>query len=217
MLHGLEEISANGPVGPFPYAACRPIGWLFSADYDTLGTCLLIHPEWILTCAHVIGRALDASDFVAAFDFTRGVRPGDRITRAFRADAASFQSGAVPLDFAVVRLRTPVQAPISPFPLPNSTDPVGAAGIVCIQHPDANQSWKSVSTGHVGAVAAPSFTHDASTSGGSSGAPIFDLQQRLVGIHTGENDVAGSLRAVSANAIRAALRQSANPLVVALA
>ncbi|MYM28348.1 hypothetical protein GTP58_08430 [Duganella sp. CY15W] len=77
------------------------------------------------------------------------------------------------------------------LPAPVRDSPVAAKeNIIIVHHPACRPKQVSLSCRVVQPVyegwkgqGTPDFTHDCDTEAGSSGAPVFDLQNRLVGLH----------------------------------
>lgn len=185
----IPRLSVDQDAGPIAYRQCRAVGWLFSADFATCGTCFLIGEQWIATAGHVIESARTAFDFVAAFDYVDGIDPCARVKRALQPESLGpesrgFVTGYPDVDFTFVRLHTPLGPDFPPLGRGAVAAPLEGMEIVCIQHPDVNHV-KSHSTGRITSVAASTFTHDAPVDEGSSGAPILDANGNLVGIHKG--------------------------------
>lgn len=151
-------------------------------------TGFLIAEDTLLTNEHCINSAEGCASLAVVFGYEYGpnnrIRFGEQFGCAeFDPDRSSFE-----LDATLVRLKG------SPGLTYGSVDVAGpeaeiAGPLILIQHPGGEP--KQVSFIACEAIQDPvdgrgpetDFTHTCDTAGGSSGAPVFDLQGRLVGLH----------------------------------
>ena len=180
-------------------SAAAPIGWIFSADYNTTGTCFLVAEDWIATAAHVLEDEVQAAGRVVVFNYTAEAMPGERDSYALSPyDGGYIRSDpASDLDFCLVRV-TPKKGQRGPgarwgtLPLSRVRPATATDPVVLIHHPDRRvpdsarhaQHFKCASTSYVVEAGAAHCVHSACAEEGSSGAPLIGLDGRLLGIHS---------------------------------
>lgn len=159
------------------------------------GTGFLIGPDRVMTCHHVIRKALeDKSIPTAFFDYGLSGRAEDRgvpyeLAEEWRVSASE------ELDYAVCKLRRPAGAHVSGRDA-HPTDGEEARGhldathagltdegasVVIVQHPSA--APLKLSMGRVTGARPARIRYDANTLPGSSGSPVFDASMRLIAVH----------------------------------
>jgi hypothetical protein len=168
---------------------------------DMQGTGFLVGPDAVLTCYHVLGPALEpggAADVTFTFDYQRvGAGGGaEGITASLASsDAVVDKSPVAELDFMVVRLdktlgSLPLEEAVKGAPARGSWAlPKGPrelrAGLACLQHPRGQPLKLAIDP--AGVPSAPEggkyLRYDLPTQPGSSGAPVFDNEYRLIALH----------------------------------
>jgi hypothetical protein len=180
-------------------ATCRVDinGW----DPPGVGTGFLVAPDLVLTAHHVIEQlvkenGLLAGTAVCRFSYLDDATHTGQVVR-FNAGAWKqatskpggnevFPGGPEPtmdqLDFALVQLDEPVAA----TPIPFAAKPADALDpLIVLQHP--RRLPLRVAFGQVTGYNGPAsrLKHNAGTEQGSSGAPCFNQELEVVGLHNG--------------------------------
>ena len=154
-------------------------------------TGFLVGPQAILTNFHCLDRspafrasqgrpAPDCSDIAIHFDFDRQPAP-EAVVRARCTRVLKFDQ---PLDYALLDLGSPPAAgptARAPFPLADQALTQVSRGHL-IHHP-AGLAKKASSDCELRLGADGRLEHRCSTMGGSSGAPLLDDTQRVIGLH----------------------------------
>ncbi len=157
------------------------------------GTGWLLTPSLLITNHHVINARDDDEADAPAPDFKK-----QALGTTAQFDVDSDATGAEPvcvaevlatdpsLDYAVLRLAT-----AAPYPgLPADSKPflLGRDEVVplnIIQHPNGRPKMLAIRNNLATAAASPELRYFTSTLAGSSGAPVFSDQWKVVGIHRG--------------------------------
>jgi V8-like Glu-specific endopeptidase len=151
-------------------------------------TGFLISEDTLLTNEHCINSAESCASLAVVFGYEFGpdnrIRFGEQFTcGGFEPDRSSFE-----LDATLVRLNG------SPGLTYGAVDLAGpeaeiAGPLIVIQHPGGEPKQVSFIACEAiqdlvdGRGTETDFTHTCDTAGGSSGAPVFDQEGRLVGLH----------------------------------
>lgn len=211
LASGITPLQPGQDAGPLAFERSKPVGWIFSADYKSRATCFLIQENWIATAAHVLGSARIAAGYVVAFNYVRGGDPNDRDAYALCPEPRGYfgiNSAARGLDVALVRVceratRVGPGATWRTVPVAHPLQAAPTSEIVLIQHPEVH-NVKCYSTGTIQAPKGPWLVHNATSDGGTSGAPLLSPNGEWMGIH--KSDSGGVRTATSAAAIVAWLR-----------
>jgi S1-C subfamily serine protease len=170
------------------------------------GTGILVGPNLVLTNQHVVRTGTDGTlpaPVTCLFDHKRASNGYTTPTRQVKVTRVLASSPPAPedhqageavdpdrLDYALLELESDAgnDAIVDGFEPrgfvtmePGVGVPDFDTGIIILQHPLA-QPMK-VDLGSVTKVAGTRIWHNAGTTKGSSGAPLFDVQLRLVGLH----------------------------------
>jgi len=155
-------------------------------NHQSMGTGFLIAPDLVMTCNHVIGNEADAHSATFLFYYEdhdpRTEEARARITVYPATTNFRFYTNAdKTLDFTVVRVRgVPAEIRwlrLKPLPLKQNDQ------VVIIQHPDSRPKEICMQNNLVASADGKLVQYYTSTSGGSSGAPVFDNGFSVVAIH----------------------------------
>lgn len=179
-----------------PFVHERPAG----------GTAFLVAPDLVMTAFHVV-EARDRKKEPPAdpADLARQVTATTVMFDYLRRDANDRPAGTpvgvvelvaadVSLDVAVLRLpaaRSEAPLTFRAPALPPVTDGLGFVANV-IQHPNHEPKKVGLRNNAVYEVDDRQLYYFTDTKGGSSGAPVFDDDWRVIAIHTGWDPIAGS-------------------------
>ncbi len=173
---------------------------LIEDEAGPLGTAFLVGPDAVLTATHVIDpRRLTFSSLRARFDFiadpdTGKLDKGKGFDLAPKPIVAS--SPTDDLDLALVRLADPIgeRSVFNDGYLRGwvalagaNLDPVPGTAIAIFQHPEGGPLKVAMSTNSVVRYEEHlrRILYRTDTSPGASGAPCFDIDWRLIAMHTG--------------------------------
>ena len=171
------------------------------ATAESFGTGVLVARNLVMTNKHVVDDlsrgtgVLEEGQVVVRFDFEDG---------SFVADSPVAITKAIihpSLDIALLSLKQAVNIGITLEPLEFDTSPVEAnADLIVVGYPLDDKQRNPIfirnifgtqfgvlraAPGQCTGVFGDGFYHDCSTLGGNSGSPVFSMDARLVGIHTG--------------------------------
>lgn len=154
---------------------------------EAFGTGFLVAPKFALTCQHVVERAgtaelqlrfrctSEARGLVVELDHTRPVEQCSSVTE---------------LDFALLRLahQPDMKRGVRTIDLRSIPYPKPGDALSILQHPDGGPMKLAITANGVVRINSERsiVRYQAATSGGSSGAPCFDEQWRIVAIHHAE-------------------------------
>jgi V8-like Glu-specific endopeptidase len=151
-------------------------------------TGFLIGENALLTNEHCINSADACESLVVVFGYERAPDGGIRFGEQFRCAAFNPDQSSFELDATLIELNGTPSLAYGKVDFPDAdTDITGP--LIIIQHPGGEP--KQVSFIECMAMTNPvdgrgpetDFTHTCDTAGGSSGAPVFDQEGRLVGLH----------------------------------
>jgi V8-like Glu-specific endopeptidase len=147
------------------------------------GTGFLIGDSLVMTNNHVIKDAAEAAATEYTFNYQFDIDGKEEATQPAQRKADGLFYTNPTLDFTIVELQN-VPADYA-RPLPLRTTPVDQAAdrIAIIQHPGGNQKQISMQNNLIAYADASVLQYTTSTMPGSSGAPIFDEEFRVIGIH----------------------------------
>jgi trypsin-like peptidase/effector-associated domain 8 (EAD8)-containing protein len=168
-------------------AARGAVGRIESPPGTARGTGVLVDEQLLLTCKHVFERIFDNGlDRVwVRFGYKAG-KYGIESGEVFELDTESIDSPNTrsdsSLDYVLVKIngKPAYRAVLLSNDLPNT-----AQSIRLVHHPRGEPVQISV-TGQIIQVDQEYMYHDIKADYGSSGAPIFDLNWRVVAIHRGK-------------------------------
>ncbi|MCX4239756.1 trypsin-like serine peptidase [Paraliomyxa miuraensis] len=188
--------------------AARSIAWLSVPRYfdgakvagEAMGTGLLLDPCHVLTCLHVLqarepGEAKPKAEDLerqvkaarVAFGYLSGPRPS--VTMGVPGLTAFNQS----LDYAVIELETAVDHPVPPLflgELPSvSADATFLVNI--LQHPGGGAKRLAMRNNAVARIDDERIAYWTDTDYGSSGAPVFDDEWRVIALHRAYEERSG--------------------------
>lgn len=166
-------------------------------DEGGYGTGFLLTDQLLVTNHHVVNMRharepdavnddlmAQAGGTVVEFDLDA---PGDEAVRAEVAELLCWSrrrtaTGPLGLDFAILRLREPVDAGRRPRPLHlGALPPTSAINIV--QHPDGQPKRVALRANQLTETQPDSLRYTSNTDEGSSGSPLFDDHWNVVGVH----------------------------------
>lgn len=190
-IYGRNDLQpVYGPGVPdqfFRHAPAVAILYLIQNGKPATCTGFLIAPDLLLTNEHCVNSAESCASMYATFGYEIG--PDRRMRIGPSRTCVDFQPLRVnyDLDASVVRLSSPLGPEYAPVPLDKIAPPEGPLYI--IQHPGGQPKQiayidcTAAAPDVDGRAPGTDFTHTCDTAGGSSGAPVFDMQARLVGLH----------------------------------
>jgi S1-C subfamily serine protease len=161
--------------------ARRAVGRIESPKGTGVGTGTLVGKNLLLTCYHIFSKNLLEEAWVR-FDYTAG---SYGLEDVFKLDM-DFVSNQNQPDHALLQIKG--------NPEPQPTPPVNAIlnqnqEIRLIHHP-GGQPVVISDVGQIAQVGEDYIDHDVDTESGSSGAPIFNRNWEMVGIHQGNPGIA---------------------------
>jgi hypothetical protein len=168
-------------------AARGAVGRIESPPGTARGTGVLLDGQRLLTCKHVIERIFDTGleRIWVRFGYKAGkygIEPGE----VFELDTESIDSSTTrsdsALDYVLVKIKG---RPSYRAALLSNNLPDKAQNIRLVHHPRGEPVQIS-DIGRVVQVDQEYLKHDIQADYGSSGAPIFDLNWRVVAIHRGK-------------------------------
>ncbi len=167
-VHGLAARSAVGRIE-------SPLG-------IAMGTGVLVDRQLLLTCKHVVERILDCGLDHAWMRFgyktgKYGVESGD----VFELDLKTIVNHNAQSDYALVRIFGEPEYRTAPL----SNAWLNTKQNVRIVHHPRGEPLQISDVGQIVQVDKKYIKHNVKTDYGSSGAPIFDLDWRVVAIHRG--------------------------------
>lgn len=150
-------------------------------------TGFLIAPDRLMTNEHCVNSELECKNLFAVFGREIGFDKRMRLGPTRRCAGFEPARPNYDLDAAVILLNEPLGPEYVPVPLDEIAPPEG--DLYIIQHPSGQPKQVSFLDCRAmvnpvdGRVPSSDFSHTCDTAGGSSGAPVFDMQHRLVGLH----------------------------------
>ena len=168
-------------------------------------TGFLIAPDLVVTNFHVLspdGESLYPADVLATVQFTFELAKPPNDSKVFNLAAANpvvWSSPVLQLDCLLLRLSQDVAAAaaVQPLVATNGVAPENGAGLLILQHPQGESLKLFTAANSVTEVRPKTglLRYLSLADHGSSGAPCFDDQQRLVAVHHAERGTPfGSVR-----------------------
>ena len=154
-------------------------------DGEQFGTAFRIGPDLLLTNWHVLHRKSDgvrAGAVLAEFGYEDDGQGGVRAVIAIACDPASIQASQAD-DWAVIRAKAPLAAAWPEVRLEEAVNPVLNGAAFVIQHPQGARKRVSIVRNQVSFFDGRVVQYLADTQVGSSGAPVFDAEGRLIALH----------------------------------
>jgi hypothetical protein len=153
---------------------------------SSFGTASLIGPDLLLTNHHVLhdwdGDGRPATAVEVWFDYELDAAGLSRQPTVVRCDVTTI-AGDRANDWAVVRTATAPPADAAVLALGGAPPPRRDDYVFIIQHPEGGPKMIGLSHNLVRHVDDDVVQYWTDTKAGSSGAPVFDTQWRVVGLH----------------------------------
>lgn len=150
------------------------------------GTGSLVSPRLLLTNNHVLRSAAAARFSVAEFDFQETLASAAPQSRFFQLDPDAFFITDPQLDFTLVAVHDP-QSLLAPYGWNQLVAEEGKVKkgepVTIIQHPQAETKQIALRENEITEILENFLLYRTDTAPGSSGAPIFNDQWELVGLH----------------------------------
>ena len=167
-------------------AARSAVGRIESPLETAMGTGVLVDRQHLLTCKHVFDRISDNGQDRAWVRFgyktgKYGVEPGEVFELDLKTIVSNNGQPDHALDFALVRIIGKPEYRIAPL----SNSWLNTMQSVRLVHHPRGEPAQISEVGQIVDVGKDYFQHNIETGFGSSGAPIFDLNWRVVAIHRG--------------------------------
>jgi len=171
-------------------AARSTVGRIESPPGTGIGTGVLVGKNLLLTCHHVFSKTQVQQAWVRF-----GYKTGSYGLEEIYPLDLNFVSHNHRLDYALVRIQGQLpQSIVSPSQAELNT----GQEIRVIHHPSGKPVVIS-DIGQITQVGEDYFDHNIKTEAGSSGAPIFDRQWKLIGIHRGNPGIVRVIKGTSAS------------------
>jgi endonuclease I len=150
------------------------------------GTGSLVSPHLLLTNNHVLPTPAIAGFSAAEFDFQETLASAAPQSRFFQLDPGAFFLTDSLLDFTLVAVRDPQQL-LRPYGWNQLVAEEGKVNkgepVTIIQHPRAETKQIALRENEVTDILENFLLYRTDTAPGSSGAPVFNDQWELVGLH----------------------------------
>ena len=193
-LRALERIIGKSDLLPITYLrlgqrAARAVAriHLRNAQGRTLGygTGFMVSPRLLLTNNHVLGEEEGAAHCVAEFNYEIGLDGRTMPAETFELDPSAFFLTTKELDFTLVALSERViAAGFGWIPMGKGEGNVLLGeSVSVIQHPDGGLKEISLRENRVIDVLDEFIHYQTDTANGSSGAPVFNDDWQIVGLH----------------------------------
>jgi endonuclease G, mitochondrial len=164
-------------------------------DSNRFGTGFVVAPRLVMTCAHVV-EGLPAGEIgervtlrFGAFSLDDGGESNGRIVRPLGGESIALQSPQNELDFVALRTENMEYPPLQ-FALGDGEPKLGAA-LHILQHPGGESLKLAIDANGIEVFdrIQRRIQYHTPAKGGSSGAPCFDDDWRLVAVHQAERAV----------------------------
>lgn len=152
---------------------------------EQVGTGFRVGADLLLTNWHVVHNEDDGSLALSAraeFGYEEDAAGVGAAPTAVACDVATVVSDAKE-DWAVIRVTQPLDARWVPIPLSLAAEPPQMGGAFVIQHPKGERKRLGFVRNRVTDFNKEVVHYLTDTQDGSSGAPVFDEQGRLIALH----------------------------------
>ena len=171
--------------------AADAVGRVVSKGGVSRGTFFMISPSLLMTANHVLEDPDVAGKRFAEFAFELDVNGQARTPIRFSLDPGTFfaPNPTPELDYTVVALGQPVAAGATPTPrrfcplLKRGMPHDIGTFVNIIQHPEQERKQVVFRENRLVCLPGPLLFYMADTKGGSSGAPVFNDEWEVVGMH----------------------------------
>ena len=148
-----------------------------------MATGFLISGSLVVTCNHVIPDIDTAINSSFQIDYYVKADGSFNQYTEFKLDPATFFSTSKELNITVVAIKSEVDLSDRCLPIVTHTGSVSGESINLIHHINGEPQKISFRDGTILELSELQLRYDAPTKGGSSGAPIFNDQWELIGMH----------------------------------